>query len=76
MRKSPAAFFRTTVHTGGFCFHRRLACTMGRRFKRDVEGDATQLGGTVKGIGVTGQATEARTDMYDVSATCAHDLLI
>ena len=36
----------------------------------------TEGGGPVKGIGVAGQATEARTDMYDVSATCAHDLLI
>lgn len=24
MRKSPAAFFRTTVHTGGFCSQKDL----------------------------------------------------
>ena len=48
MRKSPAAFFRTTVHTGGFCSQKTCMYT-GKTFERDAEGDATQLGGYGEG---------------------------
>lgn len=63
------------------CTHRRVLFTEDLHVHWEDDLNVTskvtpQLGGTVKGIGVTGQATETRTDMYDVSATCAHDLLI